>query len=30
MQFQALEHVTGAGTGTAYEATTITVQDSAA
>jgi hypothetical protein len=30
MQFQALEHVTGAGTGTAFEATTITVQDSAA
>jgi len=30
MQFQALEHVTGAGTGTAFEATTITVQDSQA
>jgi hypothetical protein len=30
MQFQALEHVTGAGAGTAFEATTITVQDSAA
>lgn len=28
MQFQALEQVTGAGTGTAYEATTISVQDS--
>ena len=30
MQFQALEHVTGAGAGTAFEATTITVQDSLA
>lgn len=28
MNFTALEHVTGAGTGTAFEATTITVQDS--
>lgn len=30
MRFQALEHVTGAGPGTAFEATTVTVQDSLA
>lgn len=28
VSFQALEHVTGAGSGTKYEATTITIQDS--